>query len=151
MLKRNGVFGLPTIPRNLKQFDACILGKHSKQPFHDSTLRACRKLELIHYDLCGPVLVASTFGNKYILNFIDDYTRMCWVYLLKYKSQGFKTFENFHVWIENEVQSCINTLRIDNGGEYTSNKFESYLHQHGMKHQTIVPYYPQQWCSGKNE
>lgn len=31
LLKKNGVAGLPTIPRKLKQCDACILGKHSKQ------------------------------------------------------------------------------------------------------------------------
>ena len=29
-LKKNGVTGLPTIPRNLKQSNACILGKHIK-------------------------------------------------------------------------------------------------------------------------
>ena len=45
MLKKNDVSSLPTIPRSLKQCIACILGKHSKQPFHDSTLRECRKLE----------------------------------------------------------------------------------------------------------
>jgi transposase InsO family protein len=144
MLKKNGVSGFPTIPRNLKQCDACILGKHSKQPFHDSTSRACRKLELIHSDLCGPMPIAYAFGNKYIMTFIDDYTRMCWVYLLKHKSQAFETFKNFHVWIENEAQSHIGTLHTDNGGEYTSNEFEIYLHQHGIKHQTIVPYNPQQ-------
>ena len=30
LLKKNGVVGLPTIPRKHKQCDACILGKHSK-------------------------------------------------------------------------------------------------------------------------
>ena len=30
LLKKNGVVGLPTIPRKLKQCDACILRKHSK-------------------------------------------------------------------------------------------------------------------------
>eukprot|EP00253_Pinus_taeda_P002429 PITA_02429 len=30
LLKKNGVVGLPTIPRKLRQCDACILGKHSK-------------------------------------------------------------------------------------------------------------------------
>ena len=45
LLKKNGVFDLPLIPRNLKQCDACILGKRNKQPFHDFTLRVCRKLE----------------------------------------------------------------------------------------------------------
>jgi len=30
LLKKNGVVGLPTIPRKHKQCDACILGKHNK-------------------------------------------------------------------------------------------------------------------------
>ena len=93
MLKKNGVNELPTIPRKLKQCDTCILGKHSKQPFHDSQSRAHRKLELVHSDLCGPMLVASANVNKYMMTFIDDYTRMCWVYLFKNKSNAFQTQE----------------------------------------------------------
>jgi hypothetical protein len=79
MLKKNGVYGFPTIPRNLKQCVACILGKHNQQPFHDSTSRACRNIELIHSNLCGSMHVTYAFGNKYIMTFIVDYTRMCWV------------------------------------------------------------------------
>jgi len=48
---------------------------------------------------------------------------MCWVYLLKLKSQTIETFKIFHVWIENEAQYHIGSLYIDNGGEYTSNEF----------------------------
>ena len=103
ILKQNGVQGLPTIPKKISQCDACILGKHSKQPFHDSMFRASRKLGLIHSDLCGPMPFPSANGNKYIMTFIDDYTRMCWVYLLKEKSQAFDTFKNFHLWIKNET------------------------------------------------
>ena len=66
-------------------------------------------------------------GNKYLLTFIDDHTRMCWVYLLKEKSQVFATFKNFHLWITNETQLNIVTLCLDNGGEYTSKYFERYL------------------------
>jgi hypothetical protein len=72
LLRNNDVSGLPTIPRKLKQCDAYILGKHNKQPFHDSTSRAYRKLELIHSDLCGPMHVPSTNKKKYIMTFIDD-------------------------------------------------------------------------------
>jgi hypothetical protein len=115
LLRKNVAFGLPIIPRKLKQCDTCILGKHNKQPFHDSTSRACRKLELIHYDLCSPMIVPSANGNKYIMNFVDDYTKMCWVYLLKDKSQDFETFKNFHVWIQNEAQTHIGSLCTDNG------------------------------------
>jgi transposase InsO family protein len=66
------------------------------------------------------------------------------VYLLKHKSQAFETSKNFHLWIENEARSYIGTLRIDNGREYTSNEFEGYLRQHGIKHQTTVLYNPHQ-------
>jgi len=77
LLKKNGVFSLPTIPRKLKQCDCCILGKYNKQPFHCSISSACRKLELIHSDLCGPMPVSSANDNKYIMSFIGDYTKMC--------------------------------------------------------------------------
>jgi hypothetical protein len=43
LLRKNGVSSFPTIPRKLKQCDACILRKNNKQPFHDFTL--------IHFDL----------------------------------------------------------------------------------------------------
>lgn len=79
-----------------------------------------------------------------MMAFIDDYTKMSWVYLLRIKSQAFETFINFHVWIENEAQSHIDSLHANNGREYTSNEFENYLHPHGAQHQTIAPYNPQQ-------
>jgi transposase InsO family protein len=83
-------------------------------------------------------------GKKYIMNFIDDYSIMCWVYLLKDRSEDFETFKIFHVWIQNEAQSHIVSLSTDNGREYTSNEFEIYLFQYGIKHQTKVPYNPRQ-------
>ena len=88
--------------------------------------------------------VPSTNGNNYIMTFIDDFMRMCWVYLLKAKSQAFDTFKNFHLWIKHEAQLNIGTLRTDNSGEYTSQDFEKYLQENGIKHQTTVPYNPQQ-------
>jgi hypothetical protein len=86
------------------------------------------------------MLFEYSFGNKYIRNFIDDYTKMCWVDLLKQKSQAFETFKNFHLWIENKHQYCIGIIYTDNGEENNYNEFEIYLYQHGIKHKTIVPY-----------
>ena len=79
-----------------------------------------------------------------MMTFLDNFTRMCWVYLLKAKSQAFDTFKKFHLWIKNEAQLNSGTLRTDNGGEYTSQDFEKYLQENGIKHQTIVPYNPHQ-------
>jgi transposase InsO family protein len=36
------------------------------------------------------------------------------------------------------------SLHTDNGRVYTSNEFESYFRQHGIKHQITIPYNPQQ-------
>jgi hypothetical protein len=37
IMKQQGIQGLPTIPRKLSPCNACILGKHYKQPFYGST------------------------------------------------------------------------------------------------------------------
>ena len=71
----------------------CILGKHSKLPFHESNFRASRKLELVHFDLCGPMPTPSANGNKYFMTFVDDYSRMCWIYTLKTKSEAFQNIQ----------------------------------------------------------
>ena len=48
------------------------------------------------------------------------------------------------MWIKNETQINIGTLSTNNGGEYTSQYFEKYLQENGIKHQTIISYNPQQ-------
>ena len=88
-----------TIPNNLTQRDSRIFVKHSNQYFHESDYIACQKLEPIHSNLCGNMPIVSAKCNKYSMSFIDDYTSICWLYLLKDKSQAFETFNNFHVWI----------------------------------------------------
>ena len=47
--------------------------------------------------------VPSANGNKYMMTFIDDYARMCWIYLLENKSDVFQTFKKFYAWIENDA------------------------------------------------
>ena len=53
-------------------------------------------------------------------------------------------FTKFHLWITNEAQLTIGTIRTDNGGEYSSHAFETLLQENGIKHQTTIPYNPQQ-------
>ena len=69
LLRKNGFFGFPTIPNNMNKCDACILGKYSKQPFQESKFRICRQLELVHFDLCGPMPIRFVNGNRYLGTF----------------------------------------------------------------------------------
>ena len=64
--------------------DACQLGKLRRHPFPiGKAWRAKEKLELVHIDLCGPMRTLSLSENKYFILFIDDFTRMTWVYFLR--------------------------------------------------------------------
>ena len=66
------------------------------------------------------ITVLSANGSKYIMTLIDDFIRMCWVYLLKNKFEYFEKFKEFHVMIEKEAHTHIGTINSNNGGEYIS-------------------------------
>jgi hypothetical protein len=92
IMKQKGIQELPTIPRKLSPCNACILGKHCQQTFYGSTSRTSRKLSLIHSDIFGPMLVPYANGHKYLLTFIDDYTRMFLGLFVEREISGFCNF-----------------------------------------------------------
>lgn len=124
---------------------ACIEGKQSRLPFpKKSYTRASEKVGLIHSDLCGPMSVSSFSGARYLLTFIDDFTRMTFGYFIKTKDEVLPVFKIFKTLVENQANLKIKILRSDNGREYVNKQFQIYLQEHGIEHQTTVPYSPQQ-------
>jgi len=63
---------------------------------------ASKSLELFHTDLCGPSRKKSPCGEEYFILFIDDFSRMCWIGLLKHKDEAFEKFQAFKALVENE-------------------------------------------------
>ena len=123
----------------------CVEGKMCRKPFKAvSEIRSTRKLELVHSDVCGPMSVESFGGKRYFLTLIDDYSRAVKVYFLRKKSEVFEKFKEFEASATNETGCKIGCLRTDNGGEYMSEAFESYLKEKGIKHESSVPHCPQQ-------
>ena len=92
-----------------------------------------RPLELVHTDLCGPTITKSLQGESYFIIFIDDYTRMTWVSFRREKSKAFELFKVFKAQVENKTDRKIKCLRLDNGGEFTSNEFNALYETHGIK------------------
>lgn len=129
---------------NLKVCVTCFEGKQTVKPFRNKGKRAKAKLELVHSDVCGPMDVPSWGGARYCLIFVDDYTRKVFGYMIKAKSEVFSKFLEFKSLAENQTGNKIKCLRTDNGGEYTSIELENYLKTNGIRHQTTVPYTPQQ-------
>lgn len=65
--------------------ETCLQGKMSRMKFpQKSENRAREKLQ--HSDVCGKMQTPSPSGFKYVLTFIDDFTRYSVVFLLKGKS-----------------------------------------------------------------
>ena len=125
--------------------EKCVEGKMSKKPFKSvGEIRSVRKLQCVHSDVCGPMPTQSIGGNKYFVTFIDDYSRYCKVYFMKYKSEVFNKFKEFESTTTNECSCSIGTLRTDNGGEYLSKEFDSYLQSKGINHELSAPYSPAQ-------
>jgi transposase InsO family protein len=144
--KSEMVSSLPKLEAPRKHVcEGCILGKMQRSSFpKDGTVRATKKLQLVHSDVCGPMQTPS-FGNYlYFVTFIDDFSRHAWVYPLKAKSEVFMCFKQFLVLAENLSACKMGTLRSDRGGEYMSSDFNAFLTERGIKHQCTVPYTPQQ-------
>ena len=63
---------------------------------------------------------------KYALTFIDDFSRYCWVYFLKHKSEVFDLFKVFKALVENQSGRRLKILKFDNGGDYVKFEFIQY-------------------------
>ncbi|EOY32548.1 Uncharacterized protein TCM_040529 [Theobroma cacao] len=141
----NLVNDMPVITEVEKTCEVCLQGKQSRHPFpKQSQTRATNRLQLIHTDICGPIGTLSLNGNKYFILFIDDFSRFCWIFFLKQKSEAIQYFMKFKVLVEKQTDQKIKALRSDNGSEYTSNEFKALLTQEGIKQFLTVTYSPQQ-------
>ena len=70
--------------------------------------------------------VPSLGGAKYVMYFIDDYSRRCWVYPIKRKADVFEVFKVFKARVELDSGNKIKYLRIDNEEKYTSEEFDKF-------------------------
>ncbi|KAL0378046.1 UNVERIFIED_CONTAM: Retrovirus-related Pol polyprotein from transposon TNT 1-94 [Sesamum radiatum] len=136
---------LPQIQAVEGACEACLQGKQHKRPFPSGTSwRAKAVLELIHTDVCGPMRTPSHEQNRYFILFIDDYSRMTWVYFMREKSEVFKIFKKFKNLVEKQSGQRIKVLRSDRGKEYNNSEFDKFCEEEGIDHQTTVSYNPQQ-------
>ena len=92
MQKYNMVKGVPLLEEKLADCVACQYGKQVRNPFPQFAWRAIHKLQLVHTDVGGPQKTSSLKGSKYYIAFIDDDTRFCWIYFLKFKFEVANVF-----------------------------------------------------------
>src|SRR5690606_34459571 len=119
---------LPSPPPNF-HCEPCALAKstHSVPPPHAA--RSSRKLELIHSDLARPINTPSLTHEKYIMTFIDDFTRCAWVTLLKDKTQAQAALISFVTTVQRRYDTKVIRFRTDGGTEYVNNKVLTFFQE----------------------
>ncbi len=103
----------------------CQYGKHQQSPFPIGRKRDTPSCQLIHSDICGLMERSTPGGAQYFVLFVDDYSGMRFIHLLRKKSEAAGKFMELIHTIREEIGNLVRTLRTDNGGEYGSNEFQT--------------------------
>jgi transposase InsO family protein len=128
----------------------CIKGKQTNKSKKGAT-RSSDILEIIHIDICSPDL--DSHSHKYLISFIDDYSRYMYLCMLYNKNEALDAFKNFKAEVEKQCGKQIKIVRSDRGGEYygrykedgqAPGPFAKFLQEHGIVAQYTMPGSPDQ-------
>jgi len=96
-------------------------------------------LGYIHAYIWGPSNIPSKGGARYFLSLIDDYFEKIWAYVLKQKSDVFKTFKRWKVLVEKQIEKKVKHLCTNNSMDFYSNEFEDFCRDEGpFRHRTTT-------------
>ena len=114
---------------NLEFSEHCILKKKTKA----QGLRGY----CVHIDIWGPIKTASLENHRYIIFFVEDWSRYCWIYPIRQKFDFLALFVKLKKLMENQTARKIKVLQFDHVGGY-KNLFLQFDQYNGMKmHITI--------------
>ena len=106
---------------------ACVESKSVKHPLTGSGIEplgaAPRPAYLFHTDAMGPFRTSTRSGKRYVLILVDDYSRRCFVFLLKTTAEFFALFKDFVARLEADFgkDKVVAQLRADGVGYYLEN------------------------------
>jgi len=83
---------IPMCVKMSKNCKTCMLNKITRTPFKSVEWKS-EILELIHSDLCDFHSTPSLGNKKYVITFIDDFSKFCYVYLLHTKDEALNHFK----------------------------------------------------------
>jgi hypothetical protein len=117
---------IPEVPPDLinanLRCDACEKGKSTKlnSSAQKESVRTEAPLEIIYADLVGPMGTETYDGKKYLLNVMDDYTRIIFVAGLRKKSDAAIALIEIIEAAERQFEKGVKFLQTDQGGEFRS-------------------------------
>ena len=114
--------------------ESCVLAKSHRHTYTSSSSYSDKPFMLIHSDVWALMSNSTIHEYSYFVLFIDDCTRMSWVYFLKRKSEVFNVFVKFYKMIQAQFNKQIHILRPNNRGEYMKIDMKEFITSNGLIH-----------------
>lgn len=111
-----------------------LYGKQSRAQYPPKLYGESKPFNLIHSDIWGLSKILNVNGRRWFVIFVDDHTRVTWIYLMKHKSDLLQVFKTFISLVQNQFNTSIKNLRTDNGSIYMDKEMKSLLSEKGIHH-----------------
>lgn len=143
LVDKEMILVVPKLDIPHKFYDTRLIGKQPRTAFISTTTHRSKELlNVVYFDVNGPLEVPLMGRIKYFISFLDEFSKKIWVYLIKAKSGAFDIFQKFKFFVEKQSGKSITSLRTDGGGEYTIKVFEKFCEENGVIHEVIAVYTP---------
>ena len=84
--------------------------------------------------------MSSVFNFRYYIIFIDDYSRVSWVYLLRDRSYVATVIKKNFIEIKIQFSATTHFFRIDNALEFVQSEISEFCASHGILHPVPIPH-----------
>lgn len=138
--------GMPNIKFNNDDFRTCQICMKAKSTLlghHTARRKPTRRLEIVSSDILGPFTPGRN-GEKYVVTFIDNFSKYTCIALMKNKSDTAAAFARYHKNVESKFPGeKLHMLRADRAKEYITGTFRDYCTAAGIEIEETSPYSPQ--------
>ncbi|KAL6342675.1 hypothetical protein AAG906_013081 [Vitis piasezkii] len=116
--------------KSLKQVAYSLrFAKHTRTVYPQIPYKPSTVFSLVHSDVWGPSRIKNISGTRWFVTFVDDHTRITWVFLMKEKSR-LGTFSNLQSYGSKSIQFQNSSPQVDNAKEYFTSSLKTYLQNH---------------------
>ncbi|ETP08782.1 hypothetical protein F441_15296 [Phytophthora nicotianae CJ01A1] len=123
----------------------CMKGKQTVARFPSQSLMRTRcPLEPVHTDVIRTMKTKFKGGARYVLTFVDYYSRHVVAYFMSKNSEVSSKFESFLKMYKKQWGGRMKCLRSGNGTEFVNKAMDKICQQNGILHQKTVSYSPEQ-------
>ena len=99
---------------------------------------------IVHSNIWGPAQTTTFCGSRYYVTFINDFSRHTSIYPMWQKIEVFRHFQTFKNEVGKAIGLHVRCLWLNEGKEYFSNEFTTYLQKEGIRLLFACWHMPQQ-------